>query len=247
LTNIDALTVARNAFVIFTSIAPVVLAVIGCIILKAERLRSLLVIILLIGVMIILTGSLFIVHGDINVVSNDVCREFGYSGSMFQLWESSTVNAAAQLSNITRQGYFSLVEEICESWYQLCIGVPNQVCGNYICNQNTIASLTNLTFVIDSDGTIKSIPDCVSMCKEGQLRGATNAFLSDRQIILNINQSMESLQFLEADIYSNTSMSQMKYIFCEGYSDTISQLNSGFSVLFFGELFSIVFFFRFGW
>jgi len=247
LTNIDALTVARNALVIFTSIVPVLLAVIGCILLKAERLRALLVIIFLIDVMLILTGSSFIVHGDIDVVSNDVCREFGYSGSMFQLWESSTTDAASHLSNITRQGFVSLIEQTCESWDQLCIGNPNQVCGNFECNQNTISSLENITVVIDSDGTIKSIPDCVSMCKEGQLRGATEAFLSDSQIIININQSMESLQFLEADIYSNTSMSRMKNIFCEGYSDTVTQLNSGFSVLLVGQLLSIAFFFRFGW
>jgi len=226
---------------------PLLLAIIGCILLKAERLRALLVVIVLVDITIALTASSFIVHADINVVSTDVCSEFSYSGSMFQLWETSTQIAAAQLSTVTQQGMVSVIEEACASWDSLCLNLPNQVCGNYECNQNTIYSLQNVTVIIDTDGSLKSVSNCVTNCIDGDLRGATEAFLAQCQLTSNVYQSFDSLSLLQADIYSNTSMSRMKWIFCEGYSETIQQLNSGFAVLLVGEILTIGFFFRFGW
>jgi hypothetical protein len=247
-TNIDTLSVARNTIVIFTSVAPLVLALVGCIFLKAQRLKALLVVIFLIDLILVCTTSSFIVHGDIDLIAQDVCREFGYSRSIFKLWEDqSTGKITEKLNMITVNGAYATIEEACSLWTVLCEKIPDQVCGNYICNQDTITDLDNATHLIDNDGRLVSIPDCLTKCKNPDLRGATEDFLTATKLFTSVRDTIYALRKAQADIYSDESLSNMKYIFCQGYRDTIAGLQAGFSVLFFGQLFLLVFFFKLGW
>jgi len=247
-TNIDLLSVARNTIVIFTSVAPLVLALVGCIFLKAQRSKALLVVIFLIDVILVCTASSFIVHGDIDLIAQDVCREFGYSSSIFKLWEDqSTGQITEKLNVITVNGSYATIDEACKFWEFLCTKLPNQVCGNYECNQDTITDLFNATSLIDNDGSLISIVNCPQICKNPDLRGASEDFIVAAHLYASVRDTIYALRKAQSDIYSDESLSNMKYIFCQGYRDTIGGLQAGFTVLFFGQLFLLVYFFKLGW
>eukprot|EP01124_Arcella_intermedia_P034924 TRINITY_DN8762_c0_g1_i1.p1 TRINITY_DN8762_c0_g1~~TRINITY_DN8762_c0_g1_i1.p1 ORF type:complete len:908 (-),score=133.55 TRINITY_DN8762_c0_g1_i1:28-2583(-) len=246
-TGIDTLSTARNVIVILTSITPLILSIVGCVLLRAERLKGLIITIILLDIMIVLCGCAFIVHADIRVVSQDVCKEFSYSDSMFKLWETSIIEATSQLSPISEGGVIAITERTCSSWENLCVTQPHQVCANWVCNQNTISSLENSTFIIDTDGETHPVVECISRCLSSSLRAASERYHTNQHLWIQVNRSVETLRFLEGHIGDFANLERMNTIFCQDYKNSLKHLDDAFAVLLVGIIIMIAYFFRFGW
>jgi len=245
--SIDSLSIGRNGLVIFLSVTPLLFTIFGCVFLKAERLRSLLVIILILDILIVLTVTAVIIHSDINIMSKDVCNEFNYSNSIFTMWDTLMASKGIELIQFTFQGLLAVAESGCQAWTNLCMNNPYQICGNFQCTQDSLPNLINVTQIIDQDGSLHSLQDCIMNCLDDGLRESTEEFANDRERYLEVYDRTLSLSILQSQIYAMDTRFELQIVFCQNYESAIRGLDSGTAILLVGDILAIAFFFRFGW
>jgi len=149
-----------------------------------------------------------VVHYAIGIVEQDVCVELSRPDGLLTILRKLAANGFQGLGGLTSDTIPKVKEKICGQFAQLCnyngqsTACSDTSTGN--CNSDQINALVDNTTVYDN-GTLITIPDCVTKCQNPNLRLlAQNMTQSRDDFTLIVDLLDEISQLLDGLISGDT-------------------------------------------